>query len=720
MYLETYGGLIAERARAAFEPLHVPATDAVVKLDLKRSMLPAQEHAVTAAVKTLRTQKAVFLCGECGSGKTQMGVCAVQAHAAGKPYRAIVMCPPHLVGGPNGWATEVRTILPDVEVRVLENWWELLDYPRTPPTKPTWLIIGETKAKMAPPWAPAVNEDRDGVLHCPDCGAQIRRNADGEGLFATLGDLSKTKKRCQACKSPLWQFVRRPGKAVWPPASYIHKHMKGVFDYLICDELHQEKSDTSARANALGSLAAACRKVIGMTGTLSGGKASHVRSLLFRLCPDTLKAEGLRWEDSSEFIRRYGRVDRILTEKSGSMDNRCSKGKSKSQRESEQPGVMPTLFGRHIIGNTIFLSLEDVYADLPGYDELLVPVEISPSMAGPYRSMEATLTDAVKELLRKGSHKMLSKMLQALLAYPDYPYDWPEIGYVATGKDNGPNGRYVFVTQPPTLDRNSTWAKEKELLKIIATEKSQGRQCWVFCVYTKTHPVLHRLEQVIREAGHTVKVLDADKVPAKNRGAWIAANAKGIDVMISHPQPVGTGMTLFDKGGSYNFASLIFYETGYDLFALRQASRRSYRIGQLTACRVYFLYYKATMQSRAMDLMAAKLDSALALEGSLKADGLAAMAADIGGSTMELAKSLVGAINFNSAERVWKKCGLSQAKHPAILSVEEDYVAAVLKMWDMDDDDDEEEVTKPSDSEDDYALQVIRQWGVDDEEGVEV
>ena len=34
-YLDRYGPLVADRARQAFEPLHVPATDAVVVLDLK-------------------------------------------------------------------------------------------------------------------------------------------------------------------------------------------------------------------------------------------------------------------------------------------------------------------------------------------------------------------------------------------------------------------------------------------------------------------------------------------------------------------------------------------------------------------------------------------------------------------------------------------------------------------------------------------------------------
>ena len=260
-----------------------------------------------------------------------------------------------------------------------------------------------------------------------------------------MKDLERSRKRCTAeiivdydkdgnpvvrpCGRTLWQYAE--GQAIWAPADYIHKHMKGVFDYLICDEVHEEKAETSARANALGALVASCRKVIGMTGTLIGGKAGHVRSLLFRLSPKSLKAENLSWEDDMEFARRYGRVDTIITEKSGSAcDNRRSNGKSTTKRQAEQPGIMPTLYGRHLIGNTIFLSLKDVAADLPAYDEHPTPVRMSAELEEPYREMEAELKDAVAELLRKGNHQLLSAMLHALLAYPDYPYDWKPVGYV--------------------------------------------------------------------------------------------------------------------------------------------------------------------------------------------------------------------------------------------------------------------------------------------------
>jgi hypothetical protein len=205
------------------------------------------------------------------------------------------------------------------------------------------------------------------------------------------------------------------------------------------------------------------------------------------------------------------------------------------------------------------------------------------------------------------------------------------------------------------LDANCLWPKERKLLEILRQEKAQGRQCWVFCVYTSTHPVLERLEKIIKQAGFTVRVLDANKVPSRNCSAWIARNAPGVDAIISHPQPVRTGLTLFDALGAHNFPSLVFYETGYDLFTLRQASRRSWRIGQKHPCRVYYLYYQETMQARAMGLMAQKLDASLALEGQFSAEGLAAMSAESGSLTMELAKSLVENLDFGDAERVWER-----------------------------------------------------------------
>ena len=86
--------------------------------------------------------------------------------------------------------------------------------------------------------------------------------------------------------------------------------------------------------------------------------------------------------------------------------------------------------------------------------------------------------------------------------------------------------------------------------------------------------------------------------------------------MICHPKLVETGLDLLD------FPTIIFYESGYSLHTLRQASRRSWRIGQRRPVRVKFLCYEGTMQTSCLRLMGKKLLVALTMEGKFAGEGL--------------------------------------------------------------------------------------------------
>jgi len=153
--------------------------------------------------------------------------------------------------------------------------------------------------------------------------------------------------------------------------------------------------------------------------------------------------------------------------------------------------------------------------------------------------------------------------------------------------------------------------------------------------------------------GLRVDILRSATVDPKEREDWIARNGRNSDVIISHPKLVSTGLDLFSKTkGGHNFSTIVFYETGYDLFTLRQASRRAWRIGQPLDCRVYYLYYKGTMQQRAMALMGKKMSAATALEGKFSTEGLVAMAGE-DNAQMALARSLSEKIE--DAQRTWSK-----------------------------------------------------------------
>ena len=77
------------------------------------------------------------------------------------------------------------------------------------------------------------------------------------------------------------------------------------------------------------------------------------------------------------------------------------------------------------------------------------------------------------------------------------------------------------------------------------------------------------------------------------------------------------------------------------MYVARQASRRSWRIGQTRPVKVVFMSYKNTLQADALKLVAKKLQSALAVEGELPEDGLAAYGDDGDDLMMALARKLV-------------------------------------------------------------------------------
>src|SRR5947209_4797525 len=69
--------------------------------------------------------------------------------------------------------------------------------------------------------------------------------------------------------------------------------MKGVFDLLIADEVHEVAAAESIQGNTFGTLAAACRYTIALTGTLIGGKASDLHAPLWRMSADLLNQRAL-------------------------------------------------------------------------------------------------------------------------------------------------------------------------------------------------------------------------------------------------------------------------------------------------------------------------------------------------------------------------------------------------------------------------------------------
>jgi len=694
-YMLAYGSLLGQQAERSLNPLHIPSRDRLPDLDLLREPFEAQGHVIEATRKTLRRQKAVLLIGEMGTGKTLMGMAAVHAHAGSQPYRALVFCPGQLV---HKWDREVRQTIPAAEVIQIESWKSLLHLDRAKkPSQVEWYVIARDRAKLGARWRPAYSRSKQadgGFVRCPGCGLRLvdekreplhlgkpgKNGQSGTGLWKRRGkcewvlanDRSKidpdsegSARLVTGCGSPLWQMTGELRR--YEPALYIKRHLRRYFKYLILDEIHEEKGADTAQGHAAGALAACCGKVIALTGTLIGGYAEHLRPLLFRLSPRSLIQEGLGWSNVTAFNERYGRIETRITECSDGPgeDNRMSRG-SKTTIKSVRPGIMPILFGKHLIDKALFLSLSEVAENLPSLAEECHPVQMDNELAAVYQQeVERPLVEAIKEMIKRKDRRLLGTMLQTLLAYPDYPFGWGPIGYWDSGE-------FLSVANPPNLADGLIRCKEQALMDLICSEKANGRKVWVYVQFTDAHDVQGRLERLLQQAGIRVGVLRSS-VPLARREEWIAEHAPQLDAVISHPRLVETGLDLFDKEGRHNFPTICFYETGYNLFTLRQAARRSWRIGQKEPCRIVYFYYEGTMQDRALALMGKKLTAAQALEGRFASEGLVALAGEDANVEMALARSLVEKMDEGDARRAWNKVSNpSVCKEPALVAPDND------------------------------------------------
>ena len=206
------------------------------------------------------------------------------------------------------------------------------------------------------------------------------------------------------------------------------------------------------------------------------------------------------------------------------------------------------------------------------------------------------------------------------------------------------------VAEAPALPEDVLYPKERALVELVRREKARDRRVLVFITHTERRDLSPRLCAILEREGFRVAVLKASTVPADRREEWVAARvAEGIDVLVTHPRLVQTGLDLLP------FVSICWAEVEYSVYTMRQASRRSWRLGQDRPIEVSYLVYEGTLQAEALGLVAAKLRSALLIEGELPEAGLAALDGDGQDMILALARRLTreGATEAPSLEALF-------------------------------------------------------------------
>ena len=649
-FIDTYRDAIAQRVVESYPPLYRPSENGGTLPRLLRSPLGAQADAIRGAALSLEVHQGTNVVGEMGTGKTFIGAAA--AYMAGFE-RVLILCPPHLVPK---WKREVEQTVPLARAAIVESITDLERLRLSIGSGPLFAVMSRERAKLSYRWEAAVTmrwatsrgrlvrDEETGepfrVPCCPDCTAQI---TDKDGVPLTDADLNRRRHVCPDCGSPLWQ-ADKSGPKRYPLSDYVKNHMRGFFDLLIGDEIHEFKGRGSAQGIAAGVLADACGKSLTLTGTLTGGYSSTLFHLLYRFSPD-IRTEFERSEEG-RWIERYGFVEHSIgkPDDESTEDGRNSRRKKFRKVVRERPGLAPSaLF--HLIGNTVFLRLSDVASGLPDYEEqiLLSSMDTEEDATGysqrtAYNTVFEELRKELAEALKSGSKRLLATYLQSLLAYPD--------GCTRGETVFDPRSGDVIVQVPP-LSEEKLYPKEKALIDLVAAERMAGRRVLVYVTHTGTRDITGRMDDILTRHGFRTAVMKADAVTPDKREKWIADRVKqGLDVLICHPRLVQTGLDLID------FPTLVWGEVDYSVYVMRQASRRSWRIGQTRPVKVVFMSYKNTLQADALKLVAKKLQSSLAVEGELPEDGLAAFGDDGDDLMMALARKIVSGEEDSDAETV--------------------------------------------------------------------
>lgn len=549
-----------------------------------------------------------------------------------------IACPPHLV---KTWQEELEINYKNKKAYkaiVVKRFEDLVPYTK----RDLWndgikyyFIVARETLKLSYPKIPAVitkrkyittEKELDGqsllikqlikVAKCPDCNATLKEGTENHI------DTSVIPLKCECgC------VLRQPDRSVSQNmgtreaiADYVFKNFtKGSYN-VILDEAHEYKGGNTGQGNAMARLVSGAKKSIALTGTLMNGYASSLFYLLYRLNPNLMKVKlGYDYNQVQQFVSTYGAHEEIVEAKEVTYEGVVTR-MGKRINVKEKPKISPHLLSV-LLDMTIFLRLDEIKMpsnlQLPDYTEIIDLVPMEEELRLPYISYLEKITSQLRK-----DKRLLGNLATDAIAIPDMPFMF------RSAQDK------VFYEPKFTREEFGVTAKEKKLVENIRKELDDGRNCMVYLTFTN-QIVATDITKILQDEfpSKVIKFLPSSVAPTK-RKEWIEKNP--CDVLIANPELVKTGLTLLQ------FPTIIFYETTYNVFTLKQASRRSWRIGQRYPVKVIFMAYANTPQHKALELIGAKVAAANSLEGRLSGDDdLSAMGEDEDNIQLALAKAIL-------------------------------------------------------------------------------
>ncbi|UTM01288.1 DEAD/DEAH box helicase [Alcaligenes sp. NLF5-7] len=454
-------------------------------------------------------------------------------------------------------------------------------------------------------------------------------------LMDESGELVFSDRQAMRMERSLASFEFSIGEGGYQATEFIKRYLpRGYFGLLVVDEGHEYKNEGSAQGQAMGVLASQCQKTLLLTGTLMGGYADDLFHLLWRINPTQMIQDGFKparngsmGSAAMAFMREHGVLKDVYKESTGP-SHRTAKGKQMTVRTSKAPGFGPVGIMRYVVPITVFLKLRDIGQNvLPDYDEHFINVPMSQAQDEAYQRMAKHLVYELKKALAQKDNSLLGVVMNTLLAWPECCFRPETVRH--------PRSKAVLFSQGPVFQESELTPKEQQLLDLCKQEKAQGRKVLVYSIYSGTRDTTARLKSHLEMNGFKVAVLRAS-VDAAQREDWVADQVeRGIDVLVTNPELVKTGLDLLE------FPTIVFMQSGFNVYTLMQAARRSWRIGQKNPVKVVFLGYSGSSQVECLRLMAKKIAVTQSTSGDMPDCGLDVLN-DAGDSIeVQLAKQLL-------------------------------------------------------------------------------
>jgi len=623
----------------------------------QRGLLPPQAvRAVGMARALLGDEKAVFGVKEMGYGKTPISLAVRELVKAKKNVDlTVIVCPPHLL---KKWKREAEQLAPDATVLYPQGDGEqrLVQVRRVIAGVGSdlaggniILILSRSMIKLGPyhkaQLARKYYPGRGRLWACPRCGAPATTEAeDGWGRKEILrfSDVYRApskvdnpdadpprrlrNKSCPSCKRGYAGVEATPRR--WPLADVIYRAVKrGEIKnlFLVIDEIHEYRN-TSLQGMAFSRLFRVAKYAVLLTGTLFGGKASDLYRLLRWTSPE-MRQTGY---GEREFVKRFGYMEAMETR-----DETRAYGRAKVKRTSfkERPGVSPTIY-RFLLPRTSFGALEDVAEALPSYEEQKITVPAPDIPVGNVFSKSM------------GGQLYHEKGMGAFMVWMQAALGYYNIAAVEPSGQNGDRSHlYSFtsydedgepvedtnVLDLPYVDTDQPLPKEARLIEIAQAEKASHRKIVLLIEQTTTRPLPNRLVPLLKKHGIRAVYLDTKRVKASGREEWIEKHAYEMDVLITHPKAVETGMDLV------MFQTVVVYEAIYKVISLAQAIARVWRLRQNRPVKVISLAYEGNLEGAAWPVIARKISWAKSVYGNF-------VQSSLGGADMDENLDLLSAL----------------------------------------------------------------------------